>query len=69
MSNFEPIGLEPVRSRDSIKLWNEYVHRYHTLGYKRPLALISATSLLQKQGETIGMSLICCSSLGADSTR
>lgn len=36
MSNFEPIGLEPLRSRDSIKLWNEYVHRYHTLGYKRP---------------------------------
>jgi hypothetical protein len=33
---FEPIGLEPVRSRKSIRLWNEYVHRYHTLGYKRP---------------------------------
>jgi hypothetical protein len=36
VSDFEPIGLELVRSRDGIRLWNEYVHRYHTLGYKRP---------------------------------
>ncbi len=36
VSDFEPIGLEPIRSRDSIRLWNEYVHRYHALGYKRP---------------------------------
>ncbi|MEG3067549.1 MAG: hypothetical protein RQM95_04755 [Syntrophaceticus schinkii] len=28
VSDFEPIGLELVRSRDGIRLWNEYVHRY-----------------------------------------
>jgi hypothetical protein len=32
----EPIQLESVRSKESIRLWNEYVERYHYLGYKRP---------------------------------
>lgn len=35
-ADLEPIGLEPVRSQERIRLWNEYVHRYHALGYKRP---------------------------------
>lgn len=36
VADLEPIDLEPVRSRERIRLWNEYVHRYHALGYKRP---------------------------------
>lgn len=36
VGDFEPISLEPVRSQAGIRLWNEYVHRYHALGYKRP---------------------------------
>ena len=36
MSEFEPIVLEPVLDRLGIRLWNEYVHRYHLLGYNRP---------------------------------
>ncbi|OPL09780.1 MAG: hypothetical protein AVO34_05030 [Firmicutes bacterium ML8_F2] len=36
VTDFEPIELEPARSRDDLRLWNEYVHRYHALGYKRP---------------------------------
>jgi len=36
LSLFEPIELEAVRSKESIGLWNEYVERYHYLGYKRP---------------------------------
>ena len=31
-----PIELEPVAGKEQIRLWNEYVHRYHPLGYKRP---------------------------------
>ena len=34
-----PLKLEPVRSRERIKLWNEYVERYHPLGYKRPFGV------------------------------
>lgn len=36
ISQFEPIHLEAVRKLEDIRLWNEYVMRYHTLGYKRP---------------------------------
>ncbi len=31
-----PVKLEPVRGREAIRPWNEYVDRYHPLGYKRP---------------------------------
>jgi len=30
------VRLEVVRGREETKLWNEYVHRYHYLGYKQP---------------------------------
>lgn len=36
VSQFAPITLESVRSKEDIRLWNEYVERYHMLGYKRP---------------------------------
>ena len=31
-----PIRLEVVTSRDRSKLWNEYLDRYHYLGYRKP---------------------------------
>lgn len=36
VSDLGPIELQPVRSQKDIRLWNEFVDRYHTLGYKRP---------------------------------
>ena len=36
VSIFEPIELEAVSKSDDAHLWNEYVERYHVLGYKRP---------------------------------
>lgn len=36
VSSYAPILLEAVRSKPGIRLWNEYVERYHPLGYKRP---------------------------------
>lgn len=36
VADISPIELEAVRGRDKIRLWNEYVERYHVLGYKRP---------------------------------
>lgn len=35
-TDYEPVVLEPVRGRERLRLWNEYVHRYHPLGYYRP---------------------------------
>lgn len=36
VSDLGEIELQPVRNQQDIRLWNEYVDRYHTLGYKRP---------------------------------
>ena len=33
-----PLQLEPVGGKQAIRLWNEYVARYHPLGYRRPFA-------------------------------
>jgi hypothetical protein len=30
------VRLEGVRGRQETEIWNEYVHRYHYLGYKQP---------------------------------
>lgn len=32
-----PISLKTVTGKDDIILWNEYVDRYHYLGYRRPI--------------------------------
>jgi hypothetical protein len=37
LSQIRPIRLEAVRDKKGIHLWNEYIQRYHTIGYKRPL--------------------------------
>jgi len=36
VSELGTVELEAVRSREGIQQWNEYVERYHKLGYKRP---------------------------------
>jgi hypothetical protein len=34
--DLEPVEVVPVLGREAIGLWNEYIERYHGLGYKRP---------------------------------
>jgi hypothetical protein len=36
VEDFEPIELEAVEPRAEVALWNQYVARYHYLGYRRP---------------------------------
>lgn len=36
VSDVAPITLQVVRDKEDNRLWNEYVERYHYLGYKRP---------------------------------
>lgn len=37
VADYEPIELEAVEQRGERQLWNDYVARYHYLGYQRPL--------------------------------
>lgn len=36
LAELEPVAVEPVRDKEERRLWNEYVERYHPLGYKVP---------------------------------
>ena len=36
VADLEPLALKPLQGGSENRLWNEYVHRYHELGYKRP---------------------------------
>jgi len=35
VADLEPLALKPLQGGEN-RLWNEYVQRYHVLGYKRP---------------------------------
>jgi Domain of unknown function (DUF4338) len=37
LSEVGRVGLEQVQDRDGKHLWNEYVDRYHALGYRQPM--------------------------------
>jgi hypothetical protein len=37
LDRLTPIGVQPVTEKAQIALWNEFVDRYHYLGYKRPM--------------------------------
>lgn len=54
ITEFMPIGLEPVRHPESIRLWNEYVHRYHALGYKRPFGAHQRYFIVSGAGRKLG---------------
>src|ERR1700720_4506424 len=37
LSQVGPVSLEVVKGREGGQLWNEYVDRYHYLGYRQPI--------------------------------
>jgi len=45
-----PVRLEVARGREQTELWNEYVHRYHTLGYKRPFGCFARYFVESERG-------------------
>ncbi len=59
--DYEPIELEPVTSKELVRLWNEYVERYHTLGYKRPFGAHQRYFILGKSGRRLGCLLFASS--------
>jgi hypothetical protein len=52
LSEVGSVGLEVIQSRDRGQRWNEYVERYHYLGYRQPFGcflryfIVSQTGLL-----------------------
>jgi Domain of unknown function (DUF4338) len=49
-----PLGLEPVLGKPAIRLWNEYVARYHPLGYRRPFGAHQRYFLMSRGERRLG---------------
>ena len=49
-----PISLKVVTEKEEIVLWNEWVDRYHYLGYKRPIGSHLRYTIIDRHGRTLG---------------
>jgi hypothetical protein len=59
--DFEPIAVEPAVDTDLLRLWNEYIERYHVLGYKRPFGAHQRYFVLERSGRRVGCLLFASS--------
>lgn len=61
LADVEPVGLEPVFDRGKRELFNEYIQRYHYLGYKRPFGAHQRYFILSKDKVFLGCLLFAAS--------
>lgn len=54
VADYEPIFLEPVSTSLDFRLWNEYVHRYHSIGYKHPFGANQRYFIISSAGQKLG---------------
>lgn len=54
LSQLTPIRLQVVSEKDEINQWNEYIDRYHYLGYKRPIGSHLRYFIIDHQGRKLG---------------
>jgi hypothetical protein len=50
LRDVEPVGLQIVGDKEATGLWNEYVFRYHSLGYKKPFGCCLRYFIQSSQG-------------------
>lgn len=55
------VELQPVLYRSEIRLWNQYVERYHTLGYRQPFGAHQRYFILSDGGSFLGCILFSAS--------
>ena len=54
LNKLTPIRLHVASEKDDIKQWNEYVDRYHYLGYKRPIGPHLRYFIIDNQERKLG---------------
>ena len=59
--DYAPIRLRAVMGKAAIGLWNEYVERYHRLGYKRPFGAHQRYFIQERSGGRLGCLLFASS--------
>jgi len=63
LGNVEPIELKPLLASQEMRLFNEYIERYHSLGYKRPFGAHQRYFILSKDKRPLGCLLFAASAL------
>lgn len=61
VKDFAPIEVEPVTGKELMELWNEYIERYHALGYKRPFGAHQRYFIEGRAGRRLGCLLFASS--------
>lgn len=59
--DYAPIEVQPVSSKEKMRLWNEYVERYHTLGYSKPFGAHQRYFIEERDGRQLGCLLFASS--------
>ena len=54
LAALRPLRLEPVREPSAVAEWNEWVQRYHYLGYRQPIGAHLRYFLRDRQGRLLG---------------
>jgi hypothetical protein len=59
--DFGPIEVQPATTTELMRLWNEYVERYHRLHYKRPFGAHQRYFIVDKSRRRLGCLLFASS--------
>ncbi len=59
LDQLAPIVVQPVTEKEEITLWNEFVDRYHYLGYKRPIGAHMRYFIFAKDHRLLGCLSFC----------
>jgi hypothetical protein len=59
--DYAPIQVNPATESESMRLWNEYVERYHRLRYKRPFGAHQRYFIVDKSSRRLGCLLFASS--------
>jgi hypothetical protein len=59
--DFGPIEVQPATTTELMRLWNEYVERYHRLRYKRPFGAHQRYFIVDKSRRHLGCLLFASS--------
>ena len=54
LAELRPLQLELVSGAEAVAEWNEWVQRYHPLGYRQPIGAHLRYYLLDRQGRQLG---------------
>lgn len=52
--DLSPISLQVITSKEQRDNWNEFIERYHYLGYKRPIGSCLRYFIVDRQGNKLG---------------